>query len=222
MGLKTNTKVSLQPRRVQLLQVITNPVQKWLNLYEVRISLANSENELQKSKIKIPGLDQATVAKVNSFLYTEKVSDFEETFTPDKLLLLRRLIISLVPALASVFIVVWFDYIAFSTWLLAAGIYTLIAIIWQILMFKSLKLTITEDFLFKKYGVWNKTTERLETYKIQSISVYQPLWYEKKNLVNIIFHTAGGDISFRTVNKNILPYINYMFYKIESNSRSWM
>jgi putative membrane protein len=28
MGLKTNTRVSLQPRRVQLMQVVTNPVQK--------------------------------------------------------------------------------------------------------------------------------------------------------------------------------------------------
>jgi len=83
-------------------------------------------------------------------------------------------------------------------------------------------LIISEDFVYKKYGVWNKTEERFEIYKIQSISVFQPLWYEKKNLVNIIFHTAGGDISFRTVSKNILPYMNYMFYKIESNSRSWM
>jgi len=222
MGLKTNTKISLQPRRVQLLQVITNPVQKWLNLYEVRISLANSENELQKSKIKIPGLDQATVAKVNSFLYTDQSSGFWKTFFPDKILLVRWLIIALVPALASYFAVFFLDAISFSTWLLLAGLYAVIAVIWQVLMFRSLTLIISEDFVYKKYGVWNKTEERLEIYKIQSISVFQPLWYEKKNLVNIIFHTAGGDISFRTVNKNVLPYINYMFYKIESNSRSWM
>jgi putative membrane protein len=222
MGLNTNTKVSLQSRRVQLLQVITNPVQKWLNLYEVRISLANSENELQKSKIKIPGLDQATVAKVNSFLYTEQSSGFGETFSPDKILLVRRLIIALVPALVSYFAVFFVDAISFTTWLLPVGLYALIAVVWQILMFRSLSLIISEDFVFKKYGVWNKTEERLEIFKIQSISVFQPLWYKEKNLVNIIFHTAGGDISFRAVSKNFLPYINYMFYKIESNSRSWM
>jgi len=222
MGLKTNTKVSLRPRRVQLLQVITNPVQKWLNLYEVRISLANSENELQKSKIKIPGLDQATVVKVYSFLYTDQSSGFGDTFLPDKILLVRRLIIALVPALASYFVVFFVDAVSFTTWLLLAGLYAVITGIWQILMFRSLTLIISEDFVYKKYGVWNKTEERFEIYKIQSISVFQPLWYEKKNLVNIIFHTAGGDISFRTVSKNILPYMNYMFYKIESNSRSWM
>jgi putative membrane protein len=191
-------------------------------LYEVRISLANSENELQKSKIKIPGLDQVTVAKVNSFLYTDQFSGFGESFSPDKILLIRRLIIALVPALASYFAVFFVDAISFSTWLLLVGLYAVIAVIWQILMFRSLRLFISEDFVYKKYGVWNKTEERLEIYKIQSISVFQPLWYEKKNLVNIIFHTAGGDISFRTVSKDVLLYINYMFYKIESNSRSWM
>jgi len=222
MGLKTNTKVSLQPRRVQLFQVITNPVQKWMNLYEVHISVANSENQLQKSKIKIPGLDQATVAKVKSFLYSDEASAFERTFSPDRILLVRRLIIALVPALFSYFLVSFVDAISFTTWLMLAGLYAVIALIWQTLMFRSLKLIVSEAFIFKKYGVWNKKEERLEIYKIQSISVFQPLWYEKKNLVNIIFHTAGGDISFRTVNKNVLPYINYMFYKIESNSRSWM
>ncbi|WP_026838036.1 PH domain-containing protein [Gillisia sp. JM1] len=222
MGLKTNTKISLQPRRVQLLQVITNPVQKWLNLYEVRISLANSEDELQKSKIKIPGLDQATVAKVNSFLYTDQLSGFEETFSPDRILLMRHLIIALIPALVSYFVVFFVDALSFSSWLLLVGLYTVIAVIWQILMFRSLSLIISEDFIYKKHGVWNKTEKRFEIYKTQSVSIFQPLWYKKRNLVNIIFHTAGGDVSFRAVSKNILPFINYMFYKIESNSRSWM
>jgi len=222
MGIKTNTKVSLQPRRVQVLQVMTNPVQKWLNLYEVRISIANTENNLQKSKIKIPGLDEATVAKMNSFLFTNQISNFGESFSPHKIMLLRRIIIALLPVFASYFLVYFIDVLPFKIWLILASVYSIIAVIWQILMFKSLKLIVSEDYIFKKYGVWNKTEERVEIYKIQSISIHQPLWYRKKNLINIVFHTAGGDISFRAVNKKILPYINYMYYKIESDLRSWM
>jgi len=222
MGLNTNTKISLQPRRVQLLQVITNPVQKWMNLYQVRISLANSEDELQKSKIKIPGLDKTTVSKVISFLYTEKTSDVRKIFSPDKILLVRGLIIVMVPAIISYFAVLYVDAISFTGWFFMFVLYTIIAVVWQILMFKSLKLILSDDFVYIKSGVWNKTEKRFEMYKAQSISIFQPLWYQKKNLVNIIFHTAGGDISFRAVSKNILPYINYMLYKIESDSRSWM
>ncbi|WP_034923012.1 PH domain-containing protein [Gillisia sp. CAL575] len=222
MGLNTNTKISLQPRRVQLLQVITNPVQKWLNLYEVRISLANSEDELKKSKIKIPGLDKATVSKVNSFLYTEQTSDVSNIFSPDKILLIRRLIIAFVPVLLSYFAALYVETISITVWLFLVGIYVVIAVIWQVLMFKSLKLIISNDFVYKKHGVWNETEKRFEMYKTQSISIFQPLWYKKKDLINIIFHTAGGDISFRAVSKDILPYVNYIFYKIESDPRSWM
>ncbi len=222
MGLNTNTKISLQPRRVQLLQVITNPVQKWMNLYQVRISLANSEDELQKSKIKIPGLDKATVQNVRSFLYTDQYNGDLETFSPDKILLVRRLVIAMVPAIISYFAVLYVDAISFTTWFFMFVLYTVIAVVWQILMFRSLRLILSDDFVYKRFGVWNKTEKRFEMYKTQSISIYEPLWYKKKKLVNIIFHTAGGDISFRAVSKNILPYINYMFYKIESDSRSWM
>lgn len=221
MGIKTKTKVSLQPRRVQVLQIITNPVQKLLDLYEVRISIANTENNLQKSKIKIPGLDKATVAKMNSFLFTDQISNFGESFLPNNIILVRRIIIALFPVIVS-YVAVFFLDVPFKIWLILAVIYTIIVIIWQVLMFKSLKLIVAEDYIFKKYGVWNKTEERVEIYKIQSISILQPLWYRKKNLIHIVFHTAGGDISFRAVNKKILPYINYMYYKIESDLRSWM
>ncbi|WP_310991176.1 PH domain-containing protein [Aequorivita marina] len=222
MGIKTNTKISLQPRRLQVLQVITNPVQKWLNLYEVRISIANTENNLKKSKIKIPGLDEATVSKMNFFLFKDQVSNFGESYLPHNIMLIRRIIIVLLPVVASYFAVFFTDVLPFKIWFILVSIYTIIAIIWQVLMFKSLKLIVSEDYIFKEYGVWNKTEERVEIYKLQSISVHQPLWYRKKNLINLVFHTAGGDISFRGVNKNILPYINYMFYKIESDLRGWM
>lgn len=222
MGIKTNTKVSLQPRRVQVLQVITNPVQKWLNLYEVRIAIANTENNIQKSKIKIPGLDEATVKKMNSFLYSDNLESSEKTFRPYKIILVRRIIVGLLPVLASYLAVYYMDILPMSLWIMFAVIYTILVIGWQILMFRSLELIISKDFIFKKYGVWNRTEERIETYKIQSISIVQPLWYRKRNLINIVFHTAGGDIDFRSVHNKILPYINYMFYKIESDGRSWM
>src|SRR5690606_21016987 len=86
MGLKTNTKVSLQPRRVQLMQIVTNPVQQWMNLYEARIALASSENALQKKKIKIPGLGTEELLKVQSFLYGNIGGSFREVFRPHRIM----------------------------------------------------------------------------------------------------------------------------------------
>ena len=225
MGLKTNTKVSLQPRRLQLMRIKTNPVQECLNLYEAQISLSSSENELQKNKIKIPGLGKEIVEKIKYFLYPESSkSSFSTTFRPDKLLLFRKISLAMLPVV--IFLAFWYflDFInlKLGAILSISSLYIIAALILQVLAFKARKLIFTEEFLQKKTGFWNKTDETLELFKIQSISVKQPIWYRRKNLVNVVFHTAGGDLKFYAVNTGIIQYVNYVLYKAEVSSKHWM
>jgi putative membrane protein len=222
MGLKTNTRVSLQPRRVQLMQVVTNPVQKAFNLYESRIALASSENVLQKKKIKIPGLGKDTVSKVKTFLYGEMESSFEQIIRPHRLMLLRRIFIVFIPLAISYLILWWYPYTTGQFWALMAALYLILALPYQFLRFKSLKLIFTDDFLIKKQGVWTSREEVFEAFKMQAVTVKQPFWYKRRNLYNLVFHTAGGDVTFKAVNREVLPYINYLLYKVESSGRKWM
>lgn len=222
MGLNTNTKVSLQPRRVQLMQILTNPVQKRMNLYEARIALASSENALQKKKIKIPGLEKNTVEKVKSFLFGDVISGFEESFRPHKIILFRRAFLVLIPIILSYLLLLWSPVIGFDSWLILAGTFLILGAIYQVLWYRSLRLIFTEDFLHKKQAVWNKREDIFEMHKMQGVTIKQPIWYKRRNLVNVNFHTAGGDISFKAVNKKILPFINYILYKVESSGRKWM
>jgi len=225
MGLKTNTRVSLQPRRLQLMRINTNPVQKRLNLYEAQISLSSSENELQKNKIKIPGLGKEIVKKLKSFLYSDlSNSRVNSTFRPDKLLLFRKISIALVPVLIFVAAEYFLDFTKLDSWIVLSIVilYISLVLLLQILAFRARKLIITEEFLQKKSGWWNKTEETLELFKIQSISVKQPIWYRRRNLVNLIFHTAGGDLKFYAVKSDILKYVNYVLYKAEVSTRNWM
>jgi putative membrane protein len=222
MGLKTNTRVSLQPRRVQLMQVVTNPVQQAFNLYESRIALASSDNVLQKKKIKIPGLGKETVGKVKTFLYGEMETSFERIIRPHRLMLLRRIFIVFIPLAISYFILWWYPYTTVQFWALMAALYLILALPYQFLRFKSLKLIFTDDFLKKKQGVWTSREEVFESFKMQAVTVKQPFWYKRRNLYNLVFHTAGGDVTFKAVNREVLPYINYLLYKVESSGRKWM
>ncbi len=222
MGLKTNRKVSLQPRRVQLLQIKSNPVQKCLNLHEMQISLANSENSLGKSKIKIPGLGKEIVSKVNTFLYPEEKSSFQEIFKPHIILFFRKLFISILMISVAFYVLFLLVQLNFQTLVLLAVLCFIGMTIYQFLLFKSLRLHISEEFIIKKHGFWSSVEGRLETFKIQAITIREPYFYQKRDLVNILFHTAGGDVSFHAVHKDILPYINFVFYKIESSEKNWM
>lgn len=222
MGLKTSTKISLQPRRVQLLKTSTNPVQKRLDLHQINISLASSEDSFGKSKLKIPGLSKEILSKVNAFLYREKEDSFSDIFHPHKILFYRRLIFSMIPLL--VFFVVWriFDFLPLGIFLILSGAYVLVATLFQWFAYKSMKLTFAENFIYRKRGIWNRREARLETYKMQSITVRRPFYYRKKQLVDLVFHTAGGDLPFYAVGEKVLKYVDYGLYKIESSQKQWM
>lgn len=222
MGLKTTKKVSLQPRRVQLLQIKTSPVQKWLDLHEMRISLANSEDSFDKSKIKIPGLGKMLVSKVTEFLYSEETGDFQAHFRPHIVLFFRKLLLSVFPVLMISYLLVLFLEVPFQWFFLLSAIFLMGMMVFQFLVFKSLHLHISEEFIIKKHGFWSKVENRLETFKIQAISIKKPYFYQKRDLVNIVFHTAGGDLSFSAVHKSILPYINFALFKVESSDKNWM
>lgn len=207
------------------MRVKTNPVQERFDLYEAQISLSSSENELQKNKIKIPGLGKEIVKKIKYFLYPESgKSAFSTTFKPHKLLLFRKILLAMLPVI--VFLALWYftDLIKLQLWaiLVLAGLYVIVALYFQILAFKARQLIITEEFLQKKKGFWNKSEETLELFKIQSISIKQPIWYRRRNLVNVVFHTAGGDLWFYAVTRDILPYVNYGLYKAEVTRKNWM
>ncbi|MDT0686686.1 PH domain-containing protein [Autumnicola psychrophila] len=222
MGLRTNTKVSLKPRRVQIVSIITNPLQKWLNIYEIKITLAGSREKNAKSKISIPGLEEESTKRIKSFLYGKRAEGEKAVFKPNIVDFLRRVNFGLIPLLISYIIPLIFEEVSISEWLIFAVIYILSMLFYNFRMFKSTKLTFSEDFLVKSYGVWNLVEQTTEIYKLQSVSINRPLWYKRRGLVNVSFHTAGGDISFRAVDEDILTYLNYSLFRIQTSEKAWM
>ncbi|MDT0689772.1 PH domain-containing protein [Salegentibacter sp. F188] len=222
MGLRTNTKVSLQPRRVQIVSIITNPLQKWLNIYETKITLAGSREKNSKSKISIPGLEEESAKRIKSFLYGKREEEQRAVFKPDIVDFFRRVNFGLIPLVISYIIPFSVEEVSVSEWLVFAVIYLFCMIFYNFRMYKSLKLTITEDFIIKSYGVWNLVEQTAEIYKLQSVSIKRPIWYRRRGLVNVSFHTAGGDISFRAVDEEILSYMNYTLFRIETSRKAWM
>ena len=222
MGLNTNTKVALQPRRVQLMQTTTNPVQKYLNLYEAKIALASSENAMAKKNIKIPGLGREELEKVKSFLYGENTGDLYAQFKSHRLILIRRFLISLLPVIISYGVWLWQPFMGRAFYFILAGIYLLLAMSYQILRYRSLKLVFSNEFLNKYYGVWNKREEQVEIFKMQAFTIKQPVWYKKRGLFNLEFHTAGGDVTFKAVSDKVFPWLNYILFKVESSRKRWM
>ena len=223
MGLRNNTRVNIKERRMQLLEEVTNPIQKRLDLYQLKISLASSENDLRKQQIKVPGLSEEIVSKVKDYFYGIEIKE-KYRILPHKILLFRKITRILLPLLAGLALLVTF-FVEISWWW--AGVIGVMLIVlfslFQYFYFKTIRLLISENFLVIQSGLWNRRKQFIEMYKLQAVSVSRPVWYRKRNLVDLTFHSAGGDLSFPLVNKKeVVPLLNYLMYRIESTSESWM
>lgn len=223
MGLRNNTRVNLKASRVQLLQETVNPVHKWLDLYKLKISLASSRDALEKTKIAIPGLPMETVAKVKNFLYGAAIEEYV-VLKPNKILLYRMIFRRLLPIGIAILAIKLFSLPVSDNAVIFIGTFLSVCIIvFQFFSFKKVTLFADEIFLVKQSGLWSRKKQFLEMYKLQSVSIRQPIWYKKDALVNITFHAAGGDIEFPLLNereaKNLM---NYLLYKIESTAKPWM
>lgn len=93
---------------------------------------------------------------------------------------------------------------------------------YQYALYKRVELCISNDFLVYRHGLWAQEEELVELYKLQGVSLSQPFWYKKRELYNVKFHTAGGDIATRAMPKTVLKEMNWMLYKVESTQKAWM
>lgn len=223
MGLRNNTRVNLRASRIQLLQVLTNPIQKRMDLYQVKISLASSENDLEKNQIKVVGLPPSVVGQVKEYFYKQNI---ERNFTilPSKYLLLRKIVRGMIPLIIVSGALFFYSQFVTLSWFVSLAVaYVVLVSLYNYLYFRNLKLGVSEEFLIRYSGVWIEKEEYLEMFRLQAVSVIQPFWYKKRGLVNVIFHSAGGDMSFKMVKRSAVePLLNYLIFRIESTEKSWM
>lgn len=228
MGLKTNTKVVIQPRRLQQMVIITNPIQKWMNLYEAQLSLASSEEETEKSKIKMPALTKEVLSQAMVYLYpqTEQSSEMapqEQIYRPAKRWIRRGIYLGLLLLLMA-----WgFFFINYEpSFLWPMLIFSLIwgcLVVWrQLLLYQKMKIQLDDRFLKIYRGFWTQKLEIIELYKMQGFTAKQPFYYRFAGLYNVRFHLASGDTTVRTLPTEFLKVLNFILYRVECSKKAWM
>ncbi|WP_158091612.1 PH domain-containing protein [Christiangramia flava] len=224
MGLRKNKKVSLKAKRVQAIEILNNPFQQRLNLQKIKFFLASSPNDPEKSITTIPGISQELLSKILGYMHVNPIKKQVTQIIPNKLLIFKKISAGFLPLLLIPIISKFYNLNLPLKWLIIIiSVYSVILLGYQLLYFRSLRLSFSEEFILKNSGVWENKQQYLEIWKLQAVSISQPLWYRKKNLVTLTFHSAGGDVSFELIDRNKAESLmDYVLYKIESTSRGWM
>ncbi|PZD78256.1 PH domain-containing protein [Mesonia sp. K7] len=221
-GLFENTKQTIKPIRVQVLSMVTNPVQRKLNLHHLLLQITSSEENDKKSKIYIPGLPKLKINELAQMFVSQSQDLLAVKIKPNKRWLLKRLLFLCVPIVIFTTVNYFFEIVNWSFLLIIYILYFGLLFYLQIIAYHNLSLHFDEHKLYRKSGIWDKTITFVDLYKVQAITVTQPIWYQKRDLYNVTFHTASGNIGMSLLPRKVIEMVNYNLYKIETSQKKWM
>ena len=219
-GLFTRNEQSANMQKIQLVNWSTNPIRQIFGMYDISLKQAASSEVARKQSIYVPGCYEEQVSAVREVYFPEEKELIFEEHQIHPLFIYRKfLYIGLVPALLALahsHFVEGAIYYGYLIWvpivLLGAWRY------WQ-----RFRYYVSEEGVRISKGMIGRQDVLLKWYKIQVVDVQQGLYQRRKDLANIYFHTAAGDVN--------IPYIEYekarkledfILYKISTSEREWM
>ena len=132
-------------------------------------------------------------------------------------------IFGFVPILIFILCNMSFNFMSTFYALISSLFYVLIVLFINWRLFKNNSLHVSKDFIRVKSGIWDIKNKIIETYKIQSIIIYQPVWYKKYNLGSLALLTAGGLVNVGVFNYKALQLVsNNIAFKVENSDKGWM
>ncbi len=84
-------------------------------------------------------------------------------------------------------------------------------------------LAVTEDYVIVRKGIIGIDYIVFPAYKLQAVDHVQSLLMKRRQLSNIVFHTASRMIRLPYLpSQHVHKVLNYCLYAVEANDRSWM
>jgi putative membrane protein len=222
-GLINTQSTILKPEKVQIVKVSRNYLQKKLNVLEIKIRQAISdEKKDNKSLIEIPGCNAFERDEILKLLFKQ---------LPEKGLMMQPNFRKLIFSIFLIIVLPLTGYFLFGKYLEPRVFeYANVAVFYMIFMlvllffgFRNYRLYVNDNHIIKQSGAWDVDNEIIEIGKIQAITTSQLFWHKSLNIGSLTMHTAGGNITFHLGKfDQINEYVNLWLYEIETSNSNWM
>ncbi|KIA91510.1 hypothetical protein OC25_20880 [Pedobacter kyungheensis] len=221
---KKNTLVN--PAKVQITKYSQNYFQKKLNLLNVSLKQAHfgeskKGHEMQGNTMEIPGCNTPERDELLRMILA-KLPESNKTFIPDWRFLNLPIFFKLVLPVA-IFIIIAINVPEIKPFISAAAIYLIAGVVMIYISYKKHCISISEEFVVKKSGIWDISHEIITPAKIQAITTFQYPWHKGVDVGHLCLHTAAGQIRFKYGNyTEIKEMVNYWLYQVEHHNKNWM
>ncbi|MEC4005638.1 PH domain-containing protein [Flavobacterium sp. SUN052] len=222
-GLINTESTILKPEKVQIVTITRNYFQKKLNVLEIKIKQAISDEKKQrKSLIEIPGCNTTERDEILKLLFSQ-LPEKGVMMQPNFRKLVFSIFLTIVLPLTGFFIFgnnVDSNILKFTHLAIAFAIFILII---HVFAFRNYRIFINDNHIIKQSGAWDIQNDIIEIKKIQAITTSQLFWHKNLNIGSLTLHTAGGSISFYLGKYDkIREYVNLWLYEIETSDSNWM
>ncbi len=221
-GLLNSKNTILHPHKVQVVRLITNYLQRKMDVLRLVVRQASSNIQAdKKASIQIPGCSRQECETILKQIFGQQ---------PQKGFMLKpniRKIIGSVSLFIFIPLVVFgsfaFIHPVIYQYIYFIPVYVVLAVIFIYVSYQNNRLYISEGFIIKQHGIWDIHTEIIEPFKIQAITTRQNFWHRRADIGHVTLHTAGGDIVFRFADfSTINSYVDTWLYQVESSKKEWM
>jgi len=225
-GLLATKNTLLSPKKVQLTTYSQNYFQRKLNMLNLELKQTEVDNqqdgeEVRSSNLSLPGCSKAEKDAILE-LILGKLQSENLLLKPNFRFLNLPIFFKAVLPVAIFFVLLNFFNELKPYYPLAIAYFFLTGLM-IFISFKNHRLTVNQDVIIKKSGIWDITNEHLLPHKIQSISTFQYPWHKSVDVGHVDLHTAAGVVHFKFGNyTQIKQLVNYWLYQVESGDKDWM
>ncbi|MBB5636805.1 putative membrane protein [Pedobacter cryoconitis] len=221
---KKNTLVN--PKKVQITKYTQNFLQKKIRLLNMSLKQAHygkskDGHEMQGNTLEIVGCNANERDELLKMILG-KIPAKGKIFIPNWRFLNLPIFFNLVIPVV-VFLIIGFNVVEISPYLPLAGFYFLTGVLMIYISYKRHDITVNEEFIIKKSGIWDISHEIIMPDKIQAITTFQYPWHKGVDVGHLCLHTAAGQIRFKYGNYTEIKHlVNYWLYQVESGNKGWM
>lgn len=221
---KKNTLIS--PNKVQITRYSQNYFQNKMNMLNMSLRQAHfgqskKGHEMQGNTLEIPGCNPDERDELLKMILGKEVLK-GKTFIPDWRFLNLPVFFKLVLP-AAVFLISAFNIPELKPFIGIVIPYFLIGLFMIYVSYRRHRISVNQDFIIKKSGIWDVSNEIVQPNKIQAITTFQYPWHKGVDVGHLSLHTAAGQIHFKYGNyTEIKKLVNYWLYQVESGNKDWM
>ncbi|MEE1943679.1 PH domain-containing protein [Pedobacter sp. KR3-3] len=225
-GLFSRNHTLLSPKKVQITAYSQNYFQKKFNFMNLTLRQAHagkeqSEKELHKSNLEVPGCNLAEKEALLQ-LILGKTPPQGQLFIPNFRFLNLPIFFNLVIPVG-IYLLLASNMPQLWPFYPLAIAYFVVGLLMIYISYTKHRLRVSEDFIVKQKGIWDISNEIVFSHKIQSITTFQFPWHKSVDVGHLHLHTAAGIIRFKYGNyTEIKQLVNYWLYQLESGSEEWM